>query len=140
MHPDAIKRDREFAIETAITVIHALINRYMEGQTICDGSLDDELRYACDAMVLGSLLKSSRKIGIWPKPEAPFNGRKFKDLARAIRSIRILDVCNKSSSRRWVSHGPSNNCHGLEDSIEESMKSIEAGLDGLELTDYPKKR
>ena len=121
-------------------VIHTIIDRYMAGQTICDGSLDVELRYACDSMVLGSLMNSSRKIGVWPKPEAPFNGRKFKDLACAIRTIRILDVCNKTSSRRWNSHGPSSNCHGLEDTIEASMKSIETGLDGLELSDYAEKR
>ncbi len=127
-------------METAIAVIHTLITRYMDGQIICDGGLDDELRYACDAMVLGSLMKGSHKIGVWPKPEAPFSGRKFKDLARAIRSIRILDVCNKSSSRRFSSLGPSSNCHGLEDSIAASMKSIEAGLNGLELSDYAKKR
>jgi hypothetical protein len=112
----------------------------MEGKTICDGAIDDELRYACDAMVLGSLMKSSRKIGVWPKPEAPFAGRKFKDLARAIRSIRILDVCNKTRSRRLTSLSLSSNCHGLEDSIEASMKSLEAGLDGLELSDHMKKR
>lgn len=140
MYVDAIKRGRESGIDAAITFIHTLINRYMVGQTICDGSLDDELRHACDAMVLGSLIKSSSKIGIWPKPEAPFNGRNFKDVACTIRSIRVLDVCNKTSSRRWNSHGPSSNCHGLEDSIEALMKSVEAGLDGLELSDYTKKR
>jgi hypothetical protein len=112
----------------------------MEGRTICDGAFDEELEYACDAMVLGSLMKSSRKIGIWPKPEAPFNGRKFKDLARAIRSISILDVCKKSSSRRLHLLGPSTNSHGLEDAIQASMKSIEASMDGLELSDYPKER
>jgi hypothetical protein len=135
-----IKRDREFAMETAITTIHSLITRYMDGKTICDGSIDDESRYACDAMVLGSLMKSSRKMGIWPKPESPFNGRKFKHLARSIRSIRILDVCHKSRSKRLTSLNPTSNCHGLEDSIEASMKSIESGLDGLELADYAKKR
>ena len=127
-------------MESAVTVIHTLINRYLEGRTICNGAFDEELGYACDAMVLGSLLKSSRKIGIWPKPEAPFSGRKFKDLARAIRSIKILDVCKKTSSRRLHMLGPSSNCHGLEDSIAASMKSIEAGMDGLELSDYPKER
>jgi hypothetical protein len=127
-------------MESAITVIHTLINKYMEGQTICDGSMDEELGYACDAMVLGSLMKSSRKIGIWPKPEAPFSGKKFKDLARAIRNIRILDVCKKSSSRRLHMLGPSSNSHGLEDSIKAAMKSIEACMDGLELSDYAKKR
>ena len=137
---DAIKRDREFAIETAITVVQALIDRYMTGQAICDSALDEELRYACDSMVLGCLMTSSRKIGIWPKPVAPFNGKKFRDLVKAIRGIKILDVCNKTSCRRWNSQGPLPNCHGLEDSIEASMKDIEAGLDGLKLEDYPKLR
>jgi len=85
-------------------------------------------------------MTSSRKIGIWPKPVAPFNGKKFRDLVKAIRGIKILDVCNKTSCRRWNSQGPLPNCHGLEDSIEASMKDIEAGLDGLKLEDYPKLR
>ena len=112
----------------------------MDGSALCDAALDDELRYACDAMVLGSLLKSSRKIGIWPKPEAPFAGRKYKGLAKAIRGIKILDVCNKTSSRRWNSHGPAGNSHGLEDEIEEKLKEVEKGLDGLRLFDFAKKR
>jgi hypothetical protein len=140
LHADTIKKDREFAMAAAVTAIHSLITKYLVGQTVCDGSLDDELRYACDAMILGSLMKSSRKIGIWPMPETPFNGRNFKDLALSIRSIKILDVCNKTSSRRWTSHGPSSNSHGLEELIEASMKSIEAGLNGLDLSEYTKKR
>jgi hypothetical protein len=112
----------------------------MDGQTICDGAWEEEFRYPCDAMVLGCLMKSSRKIGIWPKPEAPFSGRKFKDLARAIRSISILDVCKKTNSRRLHLLGPSTNSHGLEVSIEASMKAIEVGMDGLELSDYMRKR
>jgi hypothetical protein len=112
----------------------------MEGRTICDGAIDDDLRYACDAMVLGSLMKSSRKMGIWPKPESPFNGKKFKDLALAVRRIKVLDVCNKTRSRRLTSLNLPSNCHGLEDSIEASMKSLEAGLDGLELSNYSRKR
>ena len=127
-------------MQAAITLIHTLINRYLEGQTLCDGSLDDELRYACDAMILGSLLKTSRRIGIWPMPEAPFDDWKFKNLARKIRGIRILDVCNKSSSRRWTSHGPGNNSHGLEDEIEERLKALERSLDGLNLSDYARNR
>lgn len=112
----------------------------MEGRTICDGAIDDDLRYACDAMVLGSLMKSSGKMGIWPKPESPFGGKTFKDLAQTVRNIRILDVCNKTRSRRLTSLSLPSNCHGLEDSIEASMKSLEAGLDGLELPNYARKR
>ncbi|KAH7312037.1 hypothetical protein BKA65DRAFT_518044 [Rhexocercosporidium sp. MPI-PUGE-AT-0058] len=136
---DAIKQARVSAMETALSVIHTLITKYMDGSALCDAALDEELRYACDAMVLGSLLKSSRKIGIWPKPEAPFAGRKYNGLAKAIRGIRILDVCNKTSSRRWNSHGPSGNSHGLEDVIEEKLKEVEKELDGLRLFDFAKK-
>jgi len=97
------------------------------------------MQYACDAMILGSLLKSARKIDIWPKPEAPFNGRKFKDLAKAIKAIRIVDVCNRTS-RRFANLGSAGNGHGLEDEIAASIKRIEAGIDGLELLQYTKKR
>jgi hypothetical protein len=123
-----------------MTCIHTLITRYLDGSAFCNAALDDELRYACDAMVLGSLLKSSRKIGIWPRPESPFSGRKFCDLAKAIRSIRILDVCNQTSNRKWNSHGPRGNCHGLEDEIEEALNKVESRLEGLNLADFPKKR
>ncbi|KAH8819186.1 hypothetical protein F5884DRAFT_661867 [Xylogone sp. PMI_703] len=139
---DAVKKAREVAIDSAVSVINSLVNKYMDvdGGYICDGTLEDGARYACDAMVLGSLMKSARNIDIWPKPKTPFYGRKFKDLARAIRRIKVLDVCAKHSSRRYSSLGPSSNCHGLEDSIEASMKVIEASLDGLRLSDYAEKR
>lgn len=136
---DAIKQARVSALESALTIIHTLISKYMDGSALCDAALDEELRYACDAMVLGSLLKSSRKIGIWPKPETPFPGRKYKGLAKAIRGIKILDVCNKTSSRKWNSHGPAGNSHGLEDEFEEKLKEVEKGLDGLRLFDFAKK-
>ncbi|KAI6710104.1 hypothetical protein JHW43_007371 [Diplocarpon mali] len=136
---EAIKTGRQSAIESAMSIVHALITRYMDGSDHCDAALDDELRYACDAMVLGSLLKSSRKIGLWPKPQAPFPGRKWRDVAKDIRGIRILDVCNKTSSRRWNSHGPSGNAHGIEDEIEGALKDVEKGLSGLKLKDYAKK-
>ncbi|KAG9240103.1 hypothetical protein BJ878DRAFT_320137 [Calycina marina] len=133
---DAIKKARESAIRAAVSSLHSLINRYLVGKTLCDGSLNDELRYACDAMVLGSLMKSSRKFGIYPMPDAPFSGWKFKTLAKKIRSIRILDVCNKSSSRRWTTYEPGNNSHGLEDEIEQGIKNLEKTLDGLRISDY----
>ncbi|XMA19059.1 hypothetical protein WAI453_011850 [Rhynchosporium graminicola] len=136
---DAIKQARLSAIETALAAIHALIDKYMEGSSLCDAALDEELRYACDAMVLGSLLKSSRKIGIWPKPASPFPGRKYRGLAKAIRGIKILDVCSKTNCRKWNSHGPAGNSHGLEDVIEEKLKEVEESLDGLRLFDFAKK-
>ncbi|PBP25406.1 hypothetical protein BUE80_DR003810, partial [Diplocarpon rosae] len=135
---EAIKTVRQSAIDSAMSFVDVLITKYMDGSDHCDAALDEELRYACDAMVLGSLLKSSRKIGIWPKPQAPFPGRKWKDVAKNMRGIRILDVCNKTSSRKWNSHGPSGNAHGIEDEIESALKDVEKGLNGLKLKDFAK--
>lgn len=137
---DAITSARVSAISSAVAMVHGLVTKYMDGADHCDAAIDDDLRYACDAMVLGSLLKTSRKIGIWPMPEAPFLGKKWRELAKKIRGIKVLDVCNKTSSRRWNSHGPSGNAHGIEDEIEEALKGIEKGLDGLKLKDFSSKR
>lgn len=136
---DAMKQARQSAIETIVNVIHSLITKYMDGQTHCDTGMDEDLRFACDAMLLGSLMKGSSKIGIWPRPEAPFFGKKFNDLAAEIRKIKMVDVCGRSSGRRWSSYGGfERNCHGLEDQIESSIKAVEEGLGGLKLEDYRK--
>ena len=111
----------------------------MDGTTQCEAGMDEELRFACDAMLLGSLMKGSRKIGIWPRTEAPFNGQKFNELAKAIRGIKMLDVCGKSSGRRWSSYsGFEGNAHGLEDLIERELRVVEEGLGGLDLEEYRK--
>jgi hypothetical protein len=139
MYADEIKQGRQNAINTAITVIHKLITKYIEGTTNCDAALDEDMRLACDAMVLGSLMKGARKIGIWPRPEAPFNGHKYSDLAKAIRELKMFDVCGRSAGRKWSSYGGfEGNAHGLEDLIQLELKAIEENLGGLDLNDFRK--
>jgi hypothetical protein len=134
---DAIKQGRSTAINTVISVIHKLITKYMDGTTHCEVGMDDNMRFACDAMLLGSLMKGSRKIGIWPKPEAPFSGHKYNELAKAIRGIKMLDVCGKSAGRKWSSYGGfDGNAHGLEDFIENELKAVEENLGSLDLESF----
>ncbi|KAG9229346.1 hypothetical protein BJ875DRAFT_387537 [Amylocarpus encephaloides] len=136
---DSIHQGRLDAINSAITVVHTFISKYMDGETHCETGMDEGLRFACDSMLLGSLMKGSRKIGIWPRPYAPFIGQNFRDLAKAIRGIKISDVCGRSSGRRWTSYGGfEGNAHGLEKQIEDAIIAAEAGLAGLELEKYRK--
>ncbi|TVY86226.1 hypothetical protein LAWI1_G007987, partial [Lachnellula willkommii] len=132
----AMKNGRRIAIDTAISAIDQLITKYMDGKVNCthDG---ESLRYSCDAMVLGSLMKGARTIGIWPKPTAPFPGKILRKLLEEIRSIKVLDVCSQQVDASGIRY-PASNCHGIEDSIKATMKIIEDGLDDLELDDYKK--
>ncbi|EHK98522.1 hypothetical protein M7I_5666 [Glarea lozoyensis 74030] len=134
---DAIKQGRQTAINTVISVIHKLITKYMDGTTHCEVGMDDNMRFACDAMLLGSLMKGSHKIGIWPKPEAPFNGQKYNELAKAIRGIKMLDVCGKSAGRKWSSYGGfEGNAHELENFIDNELKAVEENLGSLDLESF----
>jgi hypothetical protein len=134
-----MKNGRQIAIDSAITAVDQMITKYMDGKVNCKHTLDDDQRYACDAMVLGSLMKGARAIGIWPKPAAPFSGKRLGKLLDEIRSVKILDIYNNQGLGS-DSRSPSWNCHGLEDSIKATMKIIEEGLDDLELDDYKKNR
>ena len=133
-----MKNGRQIAIDTAISAIDQLITKYMDGKVNCthDG---ESLQYSCDAMVLGSLMKGARTIGIWPKPAAPYSGKRLGKLLEEIRSIKVLDVCSQQVDASGIRY-PASNCHGLEDSIRATMKIIEDGLDDLELDDYKKNR
>jgi len=111
-----------------IAVIHDLITKYSGPDILCNNNQD----FSCDAKLLGSLLKASAIIGIWPRPEHPYPGIKSKTLAVQIRGIQVLDDCNMSS-RGYYSSSFS---HGIKNSIEASMRSLEDHILGLHLTSF----
>lgn len=134
-----MKNGRQIAIDTAITAIDQLITKYMDGKVNCSHDSDESRRYACDAMVLGSLIKGARTLGIWPKPTAPFSGKRLAKILEEIRSIKVLDVCT-GQTKSFSASSQASNCHGIEDSIKSTMKIIEDGLEDLELGDYRKNK
>jgi hypothetical protein len=69
-----------YSIKSTIQVIYDLITKYSGLEIICP-SID---RFACDATLLGSLLKSLAIIGISPRPKDPYLGITFKRLAEQI--------------------------------------------------------
>jgi hypothetical protein len=113
-------------------VMHDLIIKYSTSEILCH----NDNQFACDAVVLGSLLKGSATIGIWPQPKEPFDGMTFKELASQILEMQVLDDCNQRQGPYYYS----GNRHGVKDSIEASIRSLEDQLCGLNLKDFlPKK-
>lgn len=85
-------------------------------------------RLACDSMVLGSLIKASAKIGIWPMPSEPDPKVSFNSLKKRIRQMKIL---------YGQSCGEINDGHGVADIINTSINAIEESLSGgLDLNSF----
>ena len=128
--PGTIQEKRINAIESMIAVIHDLITKYSGPNILCDNGQE----FSCDANLLGSLLKASAIIGIWPRPEDPYPGIKSKTLADQIRGMRVLDDCEMS--RRERGYYVSTRNHGIKDSIEASMRPLEERILGLHLVSF----
>ena len=128
-----IQRKRLYSIDRAIQVIYDLIAKYSGPEIICCN--DD--RFACDAILLGSLLKSSAAIGILPRPKNPYPGMTFKTLAEQIREMKVLDQCRYAQRGYYTS----SSCHKINDSIEASIRSLEDVMCGLNLKSFlPKEK
>lgn len=102
--------------------MHDYITTYFTPDNHC--SHGDPL--GCDAIVLGSLLKSSTAIGIWPRPEDPFGGITFKGLASQVRDMEVRDDCRQGNY-----YG--NGSHGVKDIIKAMVRSLGDQLCGLKL-------
>ncbi len=128
------------AIDSLLSVIDTLINKYITEEYQCapvDSTSDPiELAYsfACDSMFLGSLIKASARIGLWPLPEKPFGGIAFDTLAGQIREMDLKSKCDGNLKGYYIKHA----CHGVRAHIVESVKALERGICGLDLKDFKK--
>ncbi|KAH7363900.1 hypothetical protein BKA65DRAFT_446423 [Rhexocercosporidium sp. MPI-PUGE-AT-0058] len=123
-----IQKDRIDLIESMIAVIHDLITKYSGRDILCkQGNA-----FSCDANLLGSLMKASAIIGIWPRPEDPYPGISAKMLASQIREMDVLDDC----IRIGRGHYRSGSNHGIRALIEASIDSLEVRVPGLPLKSF----
>ncbi|KFY67656.1 hypothetical protein V496_01480 [Pseudogymnoascus sp. VKM F-4515 (FW-2607)] len=125
---DRIQEHRIEAIGRAITIVHDHIATYLTSDILCSS----DKQFDCDAIILGSLLKGSIGIGIWPRPEVPYCGMTFKNLASQVRKMRVLDQCSQDRYCR----GYSSDSHGVMEAIEASMISLEGQFLGLGLDSF----
>ncbi|CZR67620.1 uncharacterized protein PAC_17519 [Phialocephala subalpina] len=124
-----IGQNRLYCIESTIQVIYDLITKYSGPEIICCND-----RFACDAILLGSLLKRSATIGISPRPKNPYPGMTFKRLAEQIREMQVLDNCGHTSGDG--TYYDYINGNGIKDSIEASLRSLEDRMCGLKLESF----
>ncbi|KAG4431287.1 hypothetical protein IFR05_013231 [Cadophora sp. M221] len=107
-------------IPASIILIHNLITKYSGPKILCDKGHG----FSCDAKLLGSLLKASAMIGIWPRPEDPYPGINSKTLASQIRGMQVMDDCSRYYS------------HEIKVLIEASMESLEDDIPVLRLDSF----
>lgn len=123
---------RAAAIEGSLLIVHGLIARYSGPDVLCPVVWDEHNKLACDSFILGSLIKNSSTIGIWPKPNAPYEGIVFKDLTAKLRDLKVFNVCNHN----WGRYQSCSDAHGVKESIEASMSALEDAMCGLNLEDF----
>jgi len=129
---DVMLAHRAAAIEGAMRIVHTLIARYSSPEVFCPAVWDENNNLACDSLILGSLIKGSAAIGIWPDIDAPYHGIVFQELATQVRELRVFDVCNQA--RRSYQSCP--DAHGVKDSIQASMNALQGAMCGLNLEDF----
>ncbi|KAE9378212.1 hypothetical protein N431DRAFT_399726 [Stipitochalara longipes BDJ] len=127
---------RAAAIENAILIVHNLITRYSGPNILCPVVWDESDKLACDSLLLGSLIKGSAAIGIYPRINAPYHGVVFKDLAAQIRELKVFDVLHDVCNNGLGRYQSSSDSHGVKSSIEASMNALECAMIGLNLEDF----
>lgn len=88
-------------------------------------------RYSCDAMLLGSLIKSASAAGFWPPPSAPYIGHSFQSVASAIETLSLVSLCDD---------GYHPDGHGVKANLRHEIVKWRARLQGLRLLDFKEKR
>jgi hypothetical protein len=73
--------------------------------------------------VLGSILKGSIILNLWPKPQAPYPGLAFNDLAEQSKQLEIENGCKRSG-------------HLGRDTIYDFVHSLAAEQRGLNLANF----
>jgi hypothetical protein len=138
---DKLQSDRHIALDQIFDTIASHFKVYQEpttiSQRICQRH-EDLKALACDAIVLGTLLKGCVRAGIWPIPLYPYDGFTVLQVVKDVTAMQIYSLCeiNKDGMHR----GYGNEAKQVHDQVKHSMlsfkNSVQAALEGLDLNDY----
>lgn len=93
----------------------------------------------CEAMLLGSLLRSAASQGIWPIPQVPYNLISTAELVRRLRMFRIRSLCRINlvrSDRSALAATTLDAEHGVTETISDMIDVLEDSYQGLSLKDF----
>ena len=136
----SIQQSRQSALFDAIGFVQQKIKKYQGPKIHCKsrhgGQVLAEKNAACDALMLGSLLRGSAAMGIWPAPSPPFSAMSWKSTASRIRDLKVVSVCDEFYSHStWNPKAPDPS-HGVKASILEVIDTLEERMTGLELASF----
>jgi len=134
---DDLDRTRIRALSGLYEVVDQLIKLYLGPNIHCyQASLTSD-RTKCDTMVLGNLLKSASRNGIYPAPPPPYQDMSFAELAEKLRCLHVEGLCHDD-------YGYGNKVmkkHNLEERLSSSVLSVaQLDLKGFQIADYKGKR
>jgi hypothetical protein len=87
----------------------------------------------CDAMVLGSLIKSMVEDDAWPIPEPPYKDFTLAGFTLVFGVIDLNTLCSRFPA---YCRRSSPKCRGVGDSIEKEVKAIVGEVTGLDIKNF----
>lgn len=129
---DAIQERRLNAIADAYLTVETILNT---GKHHCTAPRKDS--FECSGMVLGTLLQSSTKLGIFPVPDLTDTELTFNYVVNQIRKVEVVALCDKISPfKDFEYHHWST--HGVKQAIDTALANLEKRLSGLDMEDFKK--
>ncbi|PMD25408.1 hypothetical protein NA56DRAFT_565466 [Hyaloscypha hepaticicola] len=147
---ESIEHQREKALQAAYSFIDDTISAYQGTKLLCPSPVGffqanqircpshEASRVACDSMVLGSLLKSLVKGGVWPAPTSPYKHETLDDLCDSIRCLNLVSLCDQLQPPKKSSYPPVGECHGLSAKLRENVEKQRERISGLDLQNFKK--
>jgi hypothetical protein len=123
-----IATQRETAILGVFKNLEQTLKKYQNAAQVCPQHNMNHAA-ACDAIVLGSILRGVAMRGIYPIPISPYDDMTFNHLSSSLMDLEILSYCDMPhvySSR---------DRHGVKTSIITTVSKWDTFLCGLDLED-----
>lgn len=89
-----MKQRRQEALQKAYRLVFRMINRYQRDEVQCDRTSSVEFRPACNAMVLGSPIKSATALGLYPEPHTPYLQISFDEMMSLLDQFALEVLCD----------------------------------------------
>ncbi|KAJ5041072.1 uncharacterized protein L3040_005626 [Drepanopeziza brunnea f. sp. 'multigermtubi'] len=129
---DEIERHRQKGISELLGCIKKVASTYDGSKVNCRKNYSEHTdlkRYACDGLILGTLLKSASSAGLLPIPEAPYVGMSVRQTADKVRGLKIMGMCDEILT--MYSMTAPLDAHGCVDWIRDRCAKVEQAQQGL---------
>ncbi len=126
-----------------LKTIYTLVEKYQTPTTIClypENERSPGRRFACDSMVLGTLIKGCIIAHIWPIPVYPYHGITVQDIVNKISSMKIHSLCEINKEGAFAPYSgmwKDKESHGLvKSTLTSLLDQFSTGKKGLNLEEF----